>query len=428
MTTINASNNFSVETLKQIVRDMFDALADKTPVTRAVFIFWLLGPFILLIERTPGDLWVSILAIAFLVRSVITRDASWLKVFWVRATFLFWAVCIVSALASDHPAYSLGEALVWIRFPIFAMATVFWLAQDRRLHLGMLALVGVGLVTMCGILSAEFILIGQEGGNRLTWPYGDLVPGSYLAKTCMPVFLILVAIAASSTNKISVLSGLLSIFSMVISFLTGERINFLLRLCGGILAGFSWRVRMRQILIFNVSIVALAIIAVSLLPTTAKRYSTDLMNAVSMGQQSEHFRVIAGGFIAFEQSPVLGIGPGNYTVMSPEILKDRPDRKIDVHPHNFYVQLLAETGIVGFIVGLVFIGSILATTVFHSWRNREHIVCATAYIAPLAFFWPIASTADFFGQWNNIFMWSGLAMSLAATNLYSKPSERTAAA
>jgi len=364
-----------------------------------------------------------VLAVTFLVRSVIRRDMSWLRVGWVRATFLFWAVCLVSALASDHPGYSLGEAMVWIRFPLFAMATVFWLALDRRLHLGMLALVGVGFIIMCCILSAEFLLVGQEGGNRLTWPYGDLVPGSYLAKTCMPAFVILVAIAASSTRKISLFAGVVSIFSMIISFLTGERINFILRLCGGFLAGLSWRVRVRQLVTVNLVIAALAVIAVGLLPATAKRYSTDLMNAVNMGQKSEHFRVIAGGFIAFEQSPVLGIGPGNYTLMSPDILKDRPDRKIDVHPHNFYVQLLAETGIVGFIAGLIFIGSILTKCIRHSWQNRENIVCATSYIAPLAFFWPIASTADFFGQWNNIFMWSGLALSLAATNLAAEQTD-----
>ena len=411
------------EHLSGLISDARAALAELPLWERYIHIFWLAGPFILLIERSPADLWLSVLAIAFLVRSAFTRDTSWLRVFWVRATFLFWSVCIVSALVSEHPAYSLGETLAWIRFPLFAMATVFWLAQDRRLHMGMLALVGVGLVIMCGILSAEFILIGQEGGNRLTWPYGDLVPGSYLAKTCMPTFAILVAIAASSTRKISLLAGAVSIFSMIISFLTGERINFLLRLCGGLLAGLSWRVRLRQLVAVNLVIGALAVVAVGLLPTTAKRYSTDLKNAVSLGQESEHFRVIAGGFVAFEQSPILGIGPGNYTLMSPEILKDRPDRKIDVHPHNFYVQLLAETGVVGFVTGIIFILSILTKCILHSWRNRENIVCATSYIAPLAFFWPIASTADFFGQWNNIFMWSGLALSLAATNLCAEQTE-----
>jgi len=38
---------------------------------------------------------------------------------------------------------------------------------------------------------------------------------------------------------------------------------------------------------------------------------------------------------------------------------------------------------------------------------------------PLGFFFPIQSTADFFGQWNNIFMWSALSLALAAGNLLS---------
>jgi len=29
-------------------------------------------------------------------------------------------------------------------------------------------------------------------------------------------------------------------------------------------------------------------------------------------------------------------------------------------------------------------------------------------------FFPIQSTGDFFGQWNNIFMWSAIALALAA--------------
>ena len=41
---------------------------------RGFQIFWLLGPFILLIERSPADAWLTILALAFVVRAVIKRD------------------------------------------------------------------------------------------------------------------------------------------------------------------------------------------------------------------------------------------------------------------------------------------------------------------------------------------------------------------
>jgi hypothetical protein len=35
-------------------------------------------------------------------------------------------------------------------------------------------------------------------------------------------------------------------------------------------------------------------------------------------------------------------------------------------------------------------------------------------------FWPIRSSADFFGQWNNIFLWSAVALALAVAHSKSR--------
>ena len=132
-----------------------DALAEMPAFERGLHIFWLFGPFILLIERTPADFWLTILALAFAVRVIVRRDFGFLKIFWVRAAFAFWAVCLISAGASADPFYALGEATVWVRFPLFAMASAFWFGRDRRLLYMMLLTTGIGLLMMCGILTAE---------------------------------------------------------------------------------------------------------------------------------------------------------------------------------------------------------------------------------------------------------------------------------
>jgi hypothetical protein len=62
----------------------------------------------------------------------------------------------------------------------------------------MLISTALGLVVMCGILTAEIIIVGQQGG-WLSWPYGDLVPGNYVAKVGLPAFTIMVALAVSFT-------------------------------------------------------------------------------------------------------------------------------------------------------------------------------------------------------------------------------------
>ena len=72
------------------------------------------------------------------------------------------------------------------------------------------------------------------------------------------------------------------------------------------------------------------------------------------------------------------------------------------------------SGVFVSFTGSVMIISIVWTT-FAGWRqNRVNVVAATAFVIPFGLFFPIQSTGDFFGQWNNIFMWSAIALALAA--------------
>ena len=113
---------------------------------------------------------------------------------------------------------------------------------------------------------------------------------------------------------------------------------------------------------------------------------------------------------------ILGVGPGNLRTLCPEITGGSAAYDCHPHPHNFYVQMLGEVGIVGLVTGVLFLGSIIWACAKPALRDRSNVVVATMWIVPFAFFWPIASTSDFFGQWNNIFMWSAVAVALAGSD------------
>ena len=106
--------------------------------------------------------------------------------------------------------------------------------------MAMLISMGAGMLIMSGILFAEFMIVGQNNG-RLSWPYGDLTPGNYLAKAGLPLFCVLVALAVSERGKVGGLAALVSMITIVASVLSGERINFILRAMGGMLAGVVYR-------------------------------------------------------------------------------------------------------------------------------------------------------------------------------------------
>ncbi len=396
--------------------DLREALSSLPLLSRIVHIFWLLGPFILLIERTPADVWITLIGLFFVGRSLFRRDGHWLNVAWVRAAFLFWSACLITALYSPIPFYSFGEAFVWFRFPLFAMATVFWLAKDKRLLYAMLFSTALGSLTLCLILGAEFLIVGQQDG-RLSWPYGDLVPGSYLAKTALPVFTAAVAMAVSQGGRVAASSAAFILISMIASLLTGERINFLIRSCSGMLAALVWRPKLNRIaIILAVEFSAITFAMISA-PGVATRYISNFWEHLPTGVHSPYFTAMMPGVVAFQQRPIAGYGPGALRELCPDVIVNNPALVCHPHPHNFYIQLAGETGIFGLVAGTLFFGVILWTCFVAGVRHRDNVLTATAFIVPLSFFWPIASTADFFGQWNNIFMWSGLSLALAATNL-----------
>jgi len=403
--------------LRAIILDARRALSELPAWEKFAHIFWLLGPFILLIERTPADVWVTLLALTFAVRSAVKREGEWLKHFWVRAGFAFWFWCIFAGAVSDFPAYSVGEAVAWFRFPLFAMATAFWLARDKRLLYAMLVSTAIGLVVMCGILTAEILIEGQKGG-RLMWPYGDLVPGNYVAKVGLPAFTIMVALAVSVKGRVAALSGIIALITMVISVMTGERINFLIRACGGMLAGLVWKPNWgRYLALVAVEILAVVVIF-SALPGTASRYTDQFVQGAINPQESAWLKTINGGWQVAQDNLIFGIGTANYRLVSYEGILDKYENvRPDVHPHNYYVQMLLETGLIGFVLGVVFLWSIIWSCFRESIRDRENVFVATAWVIPFGIFWPIATSADFFGQWNNIFIWSAVALAITIKKL-----------
>jgi len=408
---------------KDIWTGLGNALAVMPHWEKGFHIFWLLGPFILLIERSPADIWLSILALAFVVRSIMKRDGGWLKAFWVRASFLFLAVCMVSSALSVIPAYAFSEGLAWFRFPLFAMATAFWLGTDRRLLYAMLVSTALGMMLMIGILTTEMLIEGQKDG-RLSWPYDDLVSGNYLSKVGLPAFTIMVALAIGAKPRLASIMGGLSLISVIMSVLIGERINFLISACGGMLAALVWRPHWRRYLILVV-VEILAVAAVfTVMPNVQDRFTNAVVNSLPTGPHSDYYKVMAGGLTVFKTAPFLGVGPATHRELCPSILGKTTEFRCDNHPHNYYIQLLTETGVIGLVTGSLMIVSIIWAA-FAGWRkNRDNVVAATAFVVPCGLFFPIQSTSDFFGQWNNIFMWSAIALALAAARTLTPEQKR----
>jgi hypothetical protein len=146
---------------------------------KTMTILWLLGPLIYLIERDPADLWLTLISIIFLSRCFKNKDWNWASQIWFKSALALWLFGLFSALTGTDPIFTFQQGFVWIRFPLYVAAAQVWLAKDRDIRILMLLAMLVGMLIMCSILIAETLI---EPKTRLTWPYGDLVPGGYIAK------------------------------------------------------------------------------------------------------------------------------------------------------------------------------------------------------------------------------------------------------
>ena len=381
--------------------------------------FYLLGPIFMLIERSPADAWLSICGLIFLGHCIVSRNWSWLKTGWVKCTFLFWAVCIVSALLSELPVYSLGEAIAWFRFPLFAFASCFYFCKSRKIFYAMAISIFIGMLLMTGILIAEILIVGPQVG-RLSWPYGDLTPGNYLAKACLPIFCVLIALAVANRGKLSSTAAIIGLVTISVSVFTGERVNLIIRACGGMLAGLSWKPKLLPYcILIGVALTAVASFFLTN-DTVANRFGSQFINQLPIHSDSAYLRVWKGGIIAFQESPLIGIGPDVYRKTCIALTEGLNNIDCHTHPHNFYIQLAGETGLIGLIAGCFMFGSILVTCFSYRRANKDNLFTAIAYVIPLAVFFPLQSTSDFFGQWNNLFIWSAVAFALASGNLLTE--------
>ena len=60
----------------------FSKLKKLNKFDRFMIFFWFIGPFIYLIERSPADIWLSIISLVFIIRCIIKSEWFWTKQLW----------------------------------------------------------------------------------------------------------------------------------------------------------------------------------------------------------------------------------------------------------------------------------------------------------------------------------------------------------
>ena len=122
----------------------------------------------------------------------------------------------------------------------------------------------------------------------------------------------------------------------------------------------------------------------------------------------EHENHYKSAFLMFKENKFLGIGPKLFrkNCSKEEFLIS--NESCSTHPHNTYVQLLAEVGFIGFLQVFTIFLLLIYISVKHIFlKINKNILLLTDFEISilsciLITLWPFIPTGNFFGNWINV--------------------------
>jgi O-antigen ligase len=241
--------------------------------------------------------------------------------------------------------------------------------------------------------------------DRISSFFGDeLIMGSYLSR----LFPLLFALFILKEKKKLELYFMILFFVLLsgLILISGERAAFFLYIFSFIFIIIFIKdcVKLKTTLL--VGFLILNIIIISSFNEVKNRMIPDFNSTMTKSIFTPHHdSLIRTAYNMFLDKPLFGHGPKMFRVICKDEKYAVGISPCMTHPHNFYVQLLAETGIIGFSFLFIAFAYVLycAYRQFKSivLRQKKYLtnyqVCLLAGI--LITVWPLTSNGNFFHNW-----------------------------
>ena len=365
------------------------------------------------------DLIVSLSSLIFLIYTLKKKNFNYFNKKVVIIFFVFCLYCIlVSIFFAKNKILSFESSLFYFRIGVFACLIWYLIEQDKKIlsYFYYTLLICFSFLAFDGYFQFffGFNIIGLPViSDRVSSFFGDeLIMGSYLSRLFPLLFALFLLKKKSSKFEVYYI-GVLFILIDVLIYIAGERASFFfLNLSTLFIIFFIKKYQTFRLLTFICSLVLIAGLTFAY-DKFYNRMIFDTAKGMGFLEESQkkniftesHESLIKTAYNMFLDKPIFGHGPKMFRVICKDEKYAVGIKSCDNHPHNFYIQLLAETGIIGFS----FLFSAFAYVLYCAYRQFKSIVlrqkryltdyqvCLLAGI--LITVWPFTTNGNFFHNW-----------------------------
>ncbi len=365
----------------------------------------------MMISKSLVDILITLIGASFLFISALKVSWTWLKISWIKWSLLFFCISLVSAFFSPLIESSLSNGIVWIRFPLFAAAISFWLIKDKEVLNFTIILNCLSIIIIFILMGAETILTDHK---IYEWPFRNPLNGPFIHRIGI-IFFAFSFLVLFSEIKYKVEASVFILLSIFFSLLTQHRVgNFSFVIIITILCFWPRFDFKKSLVIITLFCIILALYFLFNLDKL-DRYFFDIYNFTNPSLL-EYIGQWKTGIIVFFDNFLFGIGPTNVQNYLAEnlIVNYNPYNNIE-HPHNHYIQVFAETGLVGGIIYCAMIYHLMKVIYISTKTDLSSfdlLMTQAAFISIICLLWPFANTYDLFGQQQNGFLWYCISLYL----------------
>src|SRR3569623_1048136 len=360
----------------------------------------LMLPLCLLGGRVAGEAALSLIALLFVARSVLARDWAWTRTVWFKVGVGLWLWMLVVSVFALDPALSFSQAAPWLRFLIFAAARGAWVLDELWMRRLLWSVTGVVTFVAADVwlqYATGTDLFGHQrpSDERLSGPFDGLRAGIFIAKLMFPV--VLGAFLWQAWQRPAKKLLLVALPALLVR---------------GLLGG-----------VMVCAVMSVVVLAFADLRMLQRHVAQTAATAESL-RDSPYGQIWHSALHLAGERPLVGVGMKNFRIACEDTVLGLPASmtlRCATHPHNLYLEWLAEAGVPG-LAGFLMLVAVWLRQIWQGYRAVPLNLWLFGPLVALALhLWPLGPSGSFFSNWFGAIFWLCLGWALAALRLQERP-------